>query len=78
VIHEIDDPGGDCKSEALAATALGKNEGVEADDRSVHVDERAAAVAGVNGRIGLNVSERLFRIGLAGDGANHSHGDGIL
>ncbi len=55
-----------------------QNESVDADDRAVHVDERASAVAGVDGSVGLKISERLGRIGLAGQRADYTHGDGIL
>ena len=78
VVDEIDDAGGDGESEAFAAAALRKDESIDADDGAVHIDQRAAAVAGVDGSVGLNVGEGLFGIGLAGDGADHAHGDGVL
>jgi hypothetical protein len=78
MVDEIDYTRGDGEAEAFAAAALRKNKGVDADDRSVHIDQRAAAVAGVDGSVGLDVGERLARIGLASHGADHSHGDRIL
>ena len=58
---------GMAKPKTFAASALGKNEGVDTHDVAVHIDQRASAVAGVDGRIGLNVGERLGGIGLARD-----------
>src|ERR1700691_5229306 len=78
LVDEIHDPRGDGEAQAFTATTLGKNECIEAEDRSIHIDEGSAAVAGVDGSIGLDVGERLVGIGLASDGTDHSHGDGVL
>ncbi len=78
VIDEIHDAGGDGEAQSFAAAALRKDESVDAENRSIHIDQRSAAVAGVDGSIGLDVGERLVGIGLASDGANHPHGDRVL
>ena len=69
---------GDGEAQAFAASALRKDESVDAHHRAVHIDQRTAAIAGVDRGIGLNVGKRLVRIGLARDGADYAHGDGIL
>ena len=46
--------------------------------RAVHIDQRASAVAGIDGSVGLQVGERLGGIGLAGERTDHAHGDRIL
>ena len=55
-----------------------QNESVDAEHGAVHIHQRATAVAGIDGCVGLNVGERLGGIGLAGERADHAHGDGIL
>src|ERR1700677_1185866 len=78
VVNEIHDAGWDCETESFAAAALRENEGIDADYRSIHIDQRPAAVAGIDGGIGLDVGDGFFGIGLAGDGADNSQGDRIL
>ena len=78
VVNEIDDAGGNGEAQAFAASAFGRMKVLIPSDRSVHIDQRATAVAGVDGSVGLNVGERFGGIGLAGDGADHAHGDGVL
>ena len=78
VIDEIHDAGGYGEAQAFTATALRKNECVDAENRSIHIDQRSAAVAGVDGSIGLDIGEGLVGIGLTSDGADYSHGDGVL
>ena len=78
VVDEIDHARGNGEAQAFAASALRKNESVDAENRAVHIDQRASAVAGIDGSIGLQVSERLGGIGLAGECADHAHGDRIL
>ena len=38
----------------MRAAALGEDRGIDADQESVHVDERAARIAGIDGGIGLD------------------------
>ena len=61
VIDEIHDAGGDGEAQAFAAAARREDESVDANDRAIHIDERSAAVAGVDGRVGLDVGQWLSR-----------------
>ena len=49
--HEIH---GDGKADAFGPLLLGKHCGVDADQLTIHVDQRAAGIPKVDGRIGLN------------------------
>ena len=52
--------------------------GGDTDDLATHIQEGAAAGAGIDGRIGLNVAVYLaLHIGLPGGGANDAKGSGI-
>src|SRR5262249_50056576 len=53
-----------CEAEAFAASAGRVDEGVDADQIAITVDERAAAVARVNRGIRLNVNHWLVDVGL--------------
>src|SRR5271154_4474671 len=77
-VHEIDDAGGNGEAQTLTASTFGKNESVDAENAAVHIDQRSAAVAGINGSVGLDVGDGLVGIGLARYGADHPHGDGVL
>ena len=54
-VHDVArEVGGDGEADALEAAAAAEDRGVEADQAALHVDERAARVARVDGRIGLD------------------------
>ena len=55
----------------------GPPEFVDANQVSVPVNQRAAAVARVDRCIGLHVDHGGIEIGLAGNGRDDAHGDGI-
>src|SRR5271165_3559428 len=57
VVHLRYGVGGHGKANALIAARAGVDGGVDADHLAIHVDQRAARVAGVNGGVGLD--ERL-------------------
>jgi hypothetical protein len=78
LIDETDDARGNGKAEAFASAGGRENESVDADDIAFAIDERAAAVAGIDGSIGLNVDERTVGVGLPRDGTDHAHGNGVL
>jgi hypothetical protein len=61
VVNEIDDARRNGEAQAFTASALRKNEGVDPEHGAVHIDQRASAVAGIDGSIGLQVGERLGR-----------------
>ena len=54
VVDIGDDVGRHGEADALGAHGLGVDGGVHADDLAVHVDERAAGVAGIDGGVGLD------------------------
>ena len=45
---------------------------------AVDIDQRPATVAGIDGRVGLDVNVGLVRIDLPGRRADHAHGDRVL
>src|SRR5208282_2405750 len=75
VVDEIDDARGNGEAQAFTASALRKNEGVDPEDRAIHIDQRASAVAGIDGGVSLQVGERLGRIGLTRERADYTHSD---
>ena len=64
VVDVGDDVGGHGEADTLRTHGLGIDGGVHADDLAGHIDERAAGVAGVDGRIGLDKALEL-RLGDA-------------
>ena len=69
---------GDCKTDAFNCCAGSTGSGVfcccDADDLTVHVEQRSAGITGVDGRIGLDhVLIRAFRIDRAVLGADITH-----
>src|ERR1700722_14140306 len=77
-VDKFYDARGDGKAEAFAAAPGRANERVDADDGTVHVNQRSAAIARVYWRISLDVGERLIRIGLASGRADPPHRHRIL
>src|SRR5271165_580752 len=74
---------GQSESDAGVGIGLAENCGIDADDFAIHVDQRAARVAGIDGRVGLNEALELAigddvaasrRDDSGGDGANLSEG----
>ncbi len=77
VVDVLDDVARDREADPLAAAGLGEDEGVDADHPALDVDERAAAVARVDRRVGLDVDHRVFRADLPRGGAHHTEAHGI-
>src|SRR5258708_15364157 len=75
LVKELHDPGRNGESQTLASTTAGNNESVDPDHISVHVHQWTAAVARIDGCVGLDVDHGLVRIGLASDRTHHAHGD---
>ena len=69
--------GGDGEAEAFVAAGLRKDERIDADEAAFGIDEGAAAVAGVDGGVGLDVAEGIRVADVAGDGADDAEGDGV-
>ncbi len=68
----------DGKANALVAPGLRLNHGIDAHHISVHVDERSAGVARVDGRIGLQIHHGTVGVELLIDGTDHTQADAIL
>ena len=77
-IDGADDVGGGGETDAFVAAALGEDEGVDANEVAFGVDEGSAAVAGVDGGVGLDVDHGVIGANLTGDGADDAHGDGVF
>jgi hypothetical protein len=77
-IRHPDDGRGQGEAEPLVPAGLAEDEGVDADETAAHVHEGAAAVAGIDGRVGLDVDDRRVLLGLSGHGADHAHGHGVV
>ena len=56
--HHID---GQREADALISAALRRDHGVDADHLAANIQQRSAAVAGIDGRIGLNEALQLQR-----------------
>ena len=69
---------GNGKAQSFAAARLREDERVDAHHAAIHIHQRAAAVAGIDGRIRLHVSRRIVFAHLPRGGAHHAHGDGVL
>ena len=69
---------GAAKPMPFAAARLREDERVDADDSPFGVDERAAAVARVDRRVGLHVDHRIFGLELPCHGAHDAHRDRVL
>jgi hypothetical protein len=77
VVNIMHHTAGDGEANAFVAAALGQDEGIDPDQFAIDINERPTAVAGINGRIGLDINHRAVGIGLARDGADDSHGHGV-
>jgi len=80
VVHRNDRVGGHCESDALIASGLGVDGGVDADDFAVHVEQRASGIAGIDGSIRLEeVLELACNAGLDGAvfGGDDAGGDSL-
>ena len=66
------------KPKPFAAARLRQDERIDAHYAAIHVHQRAAAVAGIDGRIRLYVGRRIVFAHLPRRGAHHAHGDGVL
>ncbi len=78
VVDEIDHACRNGETQTFTASALRQNEGVDSQHGAVHIHQRASAIAGVDGCIGLNIGEGLAGVGLARERTDHPHGDRVL
>ena len=70
---DANDRAGHGEAQALIPAGLGEDVGVDANQLTSDVDERAAAVARIDRGVGLNEDHGVVVIGLSGDGADHAH-----
>ena len=56
VHYESNDVAGNGKAETFATARLRENQGVDTDEAPVDVDQRSAAVAGINGCVSLEIN----------------------
>ncbi len=63
------------KPQPLVAARLRQDQRVDADNLSLQIDQRPAAVARIDRRIGLQVDHRIFALELPRDGADHAERD---
>ena len=73
VNHEADDVAGNGKAETFAAARLRENHRVDADEASLDIHQRSAAVARINGRVSLEIDYAVVGLKLPRDGADHTH-----
>src|SRR5438270_3475038 len=64
LVNEIDDARRDRKTQPFTASAAAQHERVQPDHSASNVQQRPSAIAGVNGRVGLQVHHRVIGIGL--------------
>ena len=66
----------DGEADAVVSTAAGGDGGVDADHFSPQVDERTAAVAGIDGRVGLQIALTFVDARVAAFGTDDAGRDG--
>ena len=77
LIRDVHEAAGDGETEALVSAGLRKYKGVDADNVAVDVDERSSGIAGIDGRVCLDIDHRRIRIDLARHGRNYAEGDRV-
>src|SRR5450432_69332 len=65
------------KAKSFTTSSGGDDEGVDADHVAIYVNERAAAVAWIDGSVSLDEHHRKFGIRLPVHRADYSHGNRI-
>ena len=68
--HIADDVAGGGKADSLAAAGLRVNQRIDANEPPLGVNQCPPAVAGIDGRVGLDVDHRIIRGQLPRDGAD--------
>ena len=74
-VNGVHDVAGNGESQSLAAAGLGKDERVDAHHAALRIDQRTAAVAGIDGRVGLDVRQKIVGMELARGGTDDTHAD---
>src|SRR5271157_5196899 len=78
IVDVLDHVGGNRKSQPFAAARLSKDEGVNTDHPAIGVNQRTAAVSGIDGSVSLDVDHAGIRPDLARGGTHHTHADGAF
>src|SRR5438067_538296 len=72
------DISGDGKANSFPAASLGENHGVDSYQVAIHIHQRPAAIARIDGGIRLDEHSWVFGIGLPERRADYAHSHGIL
>src|SRR6266567_7024101 len=73
VVDVFDDIAGNREAQAFAAPRLGKNKCVDAHHAPFGIDQRTAAMSGVDGSVGLDVDHEIFGLDLPGYRTDDAH-----
>ena len=74
---QFDEGAGNGEADALAAARLGQDKRIHADNLAGGIDERATAIAGVDGRVGLNIDEGAVGSRLPRHRTHYAHAHGV-
>src|SRR5262245_33404603 len=66
------------ETDSFAATRLRENESVDSNQCAIRVDQGAAAIAGIDRRIGLYINSWIIFGELTRYRTHHTHTDGIV
>src|ERR1700722_6317908 len=69
---------GNSQTDSFVASRLGENKRIDADDATAGACPHPAAIAGVDGRVCLNVNRRTVGIWLPGDGTYDPHAHRVI
>src|ERR1019366_6299678 len=75
IVHVLDDVTRNSEADTLAAARLREDQGIDTDHPAGIVDQRSAAVARVDGRVGLDIDDGVVRFQLARYRAHDAHAD---
>jgi hypothetical protein len=78
VAYPQDQVAWDGEADPPAAAGLAQDHGVDSGDTALDIEHRAPAVAGVDGRISLNVANRTSLVEVALGCADEAHGERVL
>ena len=70
LVHGVEDVARGAEAQTLGAATLRQNQCVDPDDPAAQIDQRSAAIARVDRRVGLHVNHRRLAIELPRDRAH--------
>ena len=77
-IYFARDVTGNSEADSFAAAGLSKDQGVDTNHVPIGIEQWTAAIAWVDGRVGLNIDHRIVAFDLPRNGADNAHADGII